>query len=218
MKGSAIKFAIRYILLAICLAFSLVIAAKGFSFFSPDFTQGFLRGREAYYHGWYSWGLYAHVIAAPPVLVIGAYLTLINKGRNKKLHRILGYFYTILLVGIAAPGGLLMSLKTITGWPSGLSFILLSIIWIVSTLKAVQSAKSGEIGRHQAYMQLSFLMTLAALILRLILPIGHALFPESPAGVYNVVSWLCWVPQLLAWGYYNRGLVLTNFKLKVATA
>ena len=211
LKGSTTRSTINFILVFFVVAFSIVIAIKGFTFINPDFEKGFLRGRESYFFGWYAWGLYAHVIGAPPVMIIGAYLIIINRGKKKKqLHRILGYIYTLLLIGVAAPGGLIMSVKTITGWPSGISFILLSIIWVSSTIMAVGYARRLNFRMHIIYMQLSFIMSLAALILRLILPLGHTLFPSNPAAVYNFIAWLCWTPQFFIWLVVNRRLLFSN--------
>jgi ABC-type spermidine/putrescine transport system permease subunit II len=54
-----------------------------------------------------------------------------------------------------------------------------------------------DFAAHRRWMIRSFALTFAAVTLRLYLPLGF-LLPVSFDDAYRVISFLCWVPNLLA--------------------
>ena len=77
-------------------------------------------------------------------------------------------------------------------------FGILSIIWLFITGHAWQLARQRRFFEHRRWMIRSWVLTFAAVNLRLYVFIAtHALnvgFDES----YPVISFLCWVPNLIA--------------------
>ena len=66
----------------------------------------------------------------------------------------------------------------------------------ITTAMAWTSAVRRDFVAHERWMIRSFALTLAAVTLRLYLPIAPVLgYPFMPA--YVAISWLCWVPNLI---------------------
>jgi predicted permease len=75
------------------------------------------------------------------------------------------------------------------------------LIWI--TMRACQAARAREIPVHRQWMLRSYALIFAAVTLRIELPLLVMAFGDfTPA--YRVVSWLCWVPNLLWAEWYIR--------------
>jgi hypothetical protein len=99
----------------------------------------------------------------------------------------------VLLGGL---GGVSLSRFSYGGWTTHLGFAALGIAWMGTTLAAWVRIRSGDVAGHRAWMTRSFLLTLAAVTLRIYLPLSGLLGLPFDAS-YAVVSWLCWVPNLL---------------------
>ena len=77
-----------------------------------------------------------------------------------------------------------------------LGFGGLGVCWLATTILAVRSILRLDIPAHRRWMYRSYALTLAAVTLRIYLPLSLALgigFEDA----YRVVSWLCWVPNLV---------------------
>lgn len=115
--------------------------------------------------------------------------------RRLALHRLLGRVYVIaVLVGGSA--GALLGSTTVGGLPARTGFTMLGALWLISTLAAFARVRGGDLRAHQIWMIRSFALCLAAVTLRIYLPIGEVLgygFDQS----YPAIAWLCWVPNLV---------------------
>ena len=77
-----------------------------------------------------------------------------------------------------------------------LGFAALGVAWIGATSAAWLRIRQGDVAGHRAWMTRSFLLTLAAVTLRLYLPLAGLLgLPFDTS--YALVSWMCWVPNLV---------------------
>ena len=73
---------------------------------------------------------------------------------------------------------------------------MLAITWLITTAMAYLRVRQGDIVRHRMWMVRSYALTLAAVTLRIYLPITQIKgIPFESA--YPVIAWMCWVPNLL---------------------
>jgi len=81
--------------------------------------------------------------------------------------------------------------------------VLLGVIWLLATLRALQVVVRGQIALHQAWMIRSIALTFAGVTLRVLLPV-QLLAGISIDVAYPVVAWLCWVPNLVVAEHFIR--------------
>ena len=115
--------------------------------------------------------------------------------RRRSLHRRMGTVYVIACLG-GGLAGLILAFGATTGPISTAGFGLLAIVWVFTTSRAWLAARARRLAEHERWMIRSFALTLAAVTLRLYLPvvmIGQ--LPYDPA--YRAISFLCWVPNLI---------------------
>jgi uncharacterized membrane protein len=117
--------------------------------------------------------------------------------RYLNLHRWLGRFYLI-EVGLGSIAGLIMSAVSMEGLPSHLGFGILAVLWFFTGWKAYREIRRGEVDAHREWMIRNFALTLAAVTLRNWLPLMLFALHWSFHVSYIIVSWLCWIPNLLA--------------------
>lgn len=155
-----------------------------------------------------------HPVSTPLHLALGALVIVLAplqlSARLRRsyvaLHRWGGRAYAlgVLLSGL---GGLALATVSKGGVPAHLGFGLLSLTWIATTAMGVQRMRAGDVAGHRRWMTHSFALTFAAVTLRLYIPLGVVLgLPEEPA--YQVIAWLCWVPNVLVaeWAVGRRPL------------
>jgi hypothetical protein len=82
------------------------------------------------------------------------------------------------------------------GWVTHVGFGLLALLWLFTTARGYISIRSHDEARHRAWMIRSYSLTLAAVTLRIYLPISLALGVPF-ASAYQVISWACWVPNII---------------------
>lgn len=167
-------------------------------YFPPDFGQGFLRARDAYFwSSLYGVGFYLHIIGAPLALISGLpqFSRLLLRW-SPRLHRLLGRIYAVSVLAGAAPGGLIMGFRSFAGIPAWICFTVMSLLVSVFTLLAWRDALRRRIQSHRRWMTRSYLMMVSAVLLRLIDPLLRDLgVPDVPSYVCSL--WLSWVPSLV---------------------
>lgn len=164
-----------------------------------DFNVAFLRIKdEETAMPFYQLAFFTHVYTSIFVLFAGAFqfIPFIRK-RFRRFHKTTGYFYITLLLLFAAPSGLVMSFYANGGFYSKMSFIILGILWIWFTLKALIAVKKRDWEKHQKFMIRSFALTLSAISLRLFKTIIVTTYGLPPMDTYKIVAWLGWVFNLL---------------------
>lgn len=124
--------------------------------------------------------------------------------RFPKLHRKIGYLYFFFVVFLAAPSGIFIGYYANGGLLAKISFILLGLMWLLFTLKAIAYIKQGDIKHHQNFMLRSFALAFSAITLRLWKVILVYLFQPAPMDVYQIIAWLGWIPNLLFIEYLIR--------------
>ena len=138
-----------------------------------------------------------HAVGASFALLLGPFQFVTAwRARAPRLHRLLGYGYLGLGVGVGGIAGVLLAPRAFGGLPSALGFGLLGVLWLATGVMAFITARRRQFERHRAWMIRNFALALAAVTLRLYLPAGAiARIPFEVS--YPIIAWLCWVPNLL---------------------
>jgi uncharacterized membrane protein len=153
----------------------------------------------------HAFGIRAHVFASAVALLLGPFqFSLRLRGRKPALHRLMGRLY--LGVGVLAGGsaGLYMSFHAFGGLPGKLGFGCLALAWLYTGARAYVAVRRGDVPEHRRWMIRNFALSLAAVTLRLYLPMIFVLGLPFELG-YPVIAWACWLPNLLAAEWIVRG-------------
>jgi uncharacterized membrane protein len=129
------------------------------------------------------------------------------RGKRLKLHRLLGKIYVICVL-ISAIAGFYVALFANGGIVSQLGFSFLAIGWFYTTLNGYTTIRKKEIESHRKWMIRSYAFTLAAVTLRLWLPTLPSILGIPFAEAYIIISWLCWVPNIIIAEIYIRKAIL----------
>ena len=126
------------------------------------------------------------------------------RARALNVHRWMGRFY-LLEVGLGSIAGFVMACVSSEGLPTHLGFGILAVLWFATGLEAYRSVRKGDIQAHREWMIRNFALALAAVTLRIELPLMLAVLHWSFHVSYITVSWLCWVPNILVAEWMVRG-------------
>lgn len=141
-------------------------------------------------------GSFLHFLGGGIVIIIGAsQFSKRLRTSQPRVHRTLGLIY-ITGVVIGGVSGFYLALNSSGGLVGHYGFALLAIFWVCATLTAFNCIRKKNITAHQKWMIRSYALTLAALTLRIYIPvflISGASFEEA----YPLIAWLCWVPNLI---------------------
>lgn len=138
----------------------------------------------------------AHMAAGGVALAVGAFQFSDRLRRRRlALHRGLGRAYVVaaLIAGVAA---VLLAPSSSGGLTAHFGFGLLGALWLLATVVAFLRIQDGDLPAHREWMIRSYALCLAAVTLRLYLPVGFAAGYEFDVA-YPAIAWLCWVPNLL---------------------
>lgn len=160
----------------------------------------FLKTKQLIYHLKY-WrvSFYVHVFSSPIVIVCGLFQ--FNRWMLKNrpsIHKWSGYAYLITLLFISGPAAFLMSLWANGGYPAQISFVALSIFWILFAYLAYHHIRKKNFERHVKWMIRSYALTLSAVTLRFYAYLFDVFNVNlGPKETYIVLAYLAWLPNLL---------------------
>lgn len=200
---SLAKVSVGFVIALVCF---FIIAAYP-NYFPPNFSRGFLRGREGHFASWYALSFYTHIACAPTVLLVG--LPQFSRTiRNKFLvtHRWLGRTYVTLVLGFVVPSGIVMAFHAIGGWLAGAGFLLLSTATWFCTFVAWRRAVQADYTAHAVWMIRSYLLIASAVNLRL-LTLAAIEFQLDARWSYVASSYLSWLVPL---SLFEMGLLFSN--------
>lgn len=140
--------------------------------------------------------LVIHIAGSITALVVGSlqFVPALRRGAGTP-HRWNGRVYVLgCLVGGAA--GLVLAPGSHAGPIASLGFGTLAVLWIAVNVVGWRAAVQGRLAEHRRWMIRSWALTLAAVTLRLYLPLVMVLeLPFLPW--YRAISFLAWVPNLI---------------------
>jgi hypothetical protein len=163
----------------------------------PNFESDFLRGREAYFWGVYSWAFYLHLISGPPTLILGTVL-ISERLRRWFLawHRRLGRLQVALVLLMVAPSGLWMAFYAATGAVAGVGLGLLAVATASSAWFGWRAAVARRLVDHRRWMWRTFVLLCSAVVLRMIGGLATVLELDAD-WLYPLSTWACWLVPLL---------------------
>jgi hypothetical protein len=138
----------------------------------------------------------AHLVGGLVALAVGSWqLNARLRARVIALHRWTGRTYSVAVL-VGGLGALRMATVSQGGVAAHLGFGALALLWLFSTARGYIAIRSHDEVRHRAWMIRSYSLTFAAVTLRIYIPLSLAAgIPFADA--YPVISWLCWVPNLV---------------------
>ena len=137
-----------------------------------------------------------HAGFAATALILGPLQFRASLRRSKPgLHRWMGKAYVACCL-ISGTAGLVLAFGAKTGPISTAGFGILAVLWLLTTSQALRLAMARRFVDHERWMVRSFALTLAAVTLRLYLPLAF-LGPWGYDNTYRAISFLCWVPNLI---------------------
>ena len=144
-------------------------------------------------------GFYVHITTSLIVLVLGLlqWLPVMARRGGPRLHRWLGYGYTLGILALAAPSGLVLARFANGGLAAQVGFSLQCVVWWLCTWAAYRAARRHDWPRHVQWQVRSYAVTLAALALRGESYVLFYAFGTKPIETYLTVTWLSWVGNLV---------------------
>ncbi|TDR20589.1 putative membrane protein [Marinicella litoralis] len=137
-----------------------------------------------------------HLFGGSVAMIVGAFqLNSKLRARYIVMHRWLGRVY-VLAVAIGGVAGFILALNSFGGMTTHLGFGLMAVCWLATTLMAYWHIRQGNVRAHRDWMLRSYALTLAGVTLRVYLGIS-ALIGVKFVDFYPILSWICWVPNLL---------------------
>ncbi len=114
---------------------------------------------------------------------------------HREWHRWLGRTF-LLAVAASSMAGFVLSFYSEEGWATHSGFALLAIVWFWTAFMGYSTARTRRFQVHREWMVRSFALALAAVTLRVELPLLLAAHTSFHAA-YITVSWLSWIPNLI---------------------
>lgn len=178
--------------------FAIAIGCYPAIYFFVDKTFGLLNTKDSAVLDSVVWttAFYVHIILGGVALLIG-WLQFNDTLRLRyvKVHRTIGILYTLSVV-LSGLTGLYIAFYATGGIVAKAGFTGLAIAWLATTLQAYRVILKKEIKAHQMWMIYSYAACLAAVTLRIWLPL-LTITLEGFIPAYRIVAWLCWVPNLV---------------------
>lgn len=162
----------------------------------PEFRESF-RSRAL--------GVAAHIFASATALLLGpVQFSSWVRAHWPVLHRIVGRVYLGVAVPVGGLAGLYLSAFAFGGLVTRLGFGSLAVAWLYTAFRGYVAARAGDFSAHRRWMIRNYALTFAAVTLRLYLPLGF--FLQVPFEFsYRLISWLCWIPNLIVGESLVRG-------------
>lgn len=163
-------------------------------------TTDFLATKQLVYHiDWWRYAFYIHIFSSPVIILSGMF----QFSRKllygfSKIHRTLGKIYVLFVLFVSGPSALVMGFYANGTLLTKISFVLLSVLWIVFTLKAWTAVRRRDFNTHGNWMLRSYALTLSAVTLRFYAYLIDVFQLDiAPVQAYELLAWASWVPNLL---------------------
>jgi uncharacterized membrane protein len=148
---------------------------------------------------------YLHIISGGVALLLG-WMQFNVKWRTNRvyLHRLIGKVY-IVAVLLSAEAAVYIAFYAQGGAIAASGFICMGAIWFYTTSRAYLAIIKKHTEDHQKMMTYSYATCFAAVTLRMYLfPLSLLLHDFIKA--YQIVAWLCWIPNLIVAYFINKRL------------
>ncbi len=136
-----------------------------------------------------------HVGCGVTALALGFFQLVTRRGPRRIWHRWAGRVYVVVCL-VGAVAGLWLALHTTMGPVAAAGFSGLAVAWFTTTAIGWRKVVGGDFAQHRRWMIRSLSVTFAAVSLRILIPLSP-LTGLSFEEAYPLISFLCWVPNLL---------------------
>ncbi|MES2557542.1 MAG: DUF2306 domain-containing protein [Bacteroidota bacterium] len=178
-------------------SFNVFIALAGASYLHPDFSGGYLQGKEALFDSyWFPAGLAVHAASAPIALLLVSFLVIFRVEQKPKIHRLLGKTTLIVLLVLVVPSGWILSYFAMGGVLGKLIFFLLAGYTAFAALQGYFAIRKQDVTAHKHWMREVLLLLVSAILLRLLLILFYE-FDFMGDTAYNTAAILSWIPSIL---------------------
>lgn len=153
--------------------------------------------------------LYIHIITGGIAILIGWLqfnASLLQK--RPKVHRTIGKIYLLASLPCAV-SGFYIGFYATGGLIPAIGFIAVACIYFYSTLMGYLSIRRKQLVSHQNFMTYSYATCLAAVSLRLFVPLS-TLLTDNYILAYSFIAWLAWIPNILIAYWVNKNRVQNN--------
>jgi len=110
------------------------------------------------------------------------------------VHVVVGSVYAVATL-VSGLSSMYLAQSANGGIISGVGFTTLGILWLTTTGAGYYYIMRRKVAQHRAMMTYSYALCLAAVTLRIFLPLLIILFGDFIIA-YRIVAWLCWIPNL----------------------
>jgi hypothetical protein len=198
-KSSVRRLLVRVGLLTVLAYFTVLMLGITFQYWPIRPDAGFLQIKQQYLGiGHWRTAFWVHVFTS--MLTLFAGFTQFSRSvlrRWPKFHRLMGRVYVFTICFITGPASLIMAFYANGGMTSRIAFVLLAVLWLVTTSLGWRTAVKRQWEAHRAWIIRSYALTLSALTLRAWKYLIVLAFEPRPMDVYRIVAWLGFVPNLL---------------------
>ncbi len=196
----------KKILWVIVVVLALLIGYVPVHYLINGVEKGYLelKSQEVLHNNiWWTF-LYTHITSGGIAILIG-WLQFSDKLRTKRpnWHRSIGKIYVISAL-ICSISGFYIGYYATGGLLAGLGFMSVAVIYFYTTLQGYLTIRKKHIVMHQNYMTYSYAACLAAVSLRILVPLSF-IFTDDYIFSYTLIAWFAWIPNLGIAYWVNRG-------------
>ncbi|MFZ1456612.1 MAG: DUF2306 domain-containing protein [Saprospiraceae bacterium] len=201
----------RKVVWIIIILLALLVSVMSFMYLFDGVNEGYLelKSKEVLKSRlWWSF-LYTHIVTVGIAIVIG-WIQFSKRMQTTyvKWHRTLGKIYVVMAL-LCAISGFYIGFFATGGWIPATGFIAMALIYFYTTLQGFLAIKNKQITAHQNYMTYSYAACLAAVTLRIYIPLSFVLEIDYILA-YSIIAWVSWIPNLaIAW-WVNKRREKTN--------
>lgn len=174
------------------------------NYLPPNFSSDFLRGRESYFFGTYSWAFYVHLVSGPITLILGT-LLVIDAFRTTfpGWHNRLGRIQGMCVLGFMTPSGLYMAFYAEAGPIAAVGFVFLALITAACMILGWRTAMQRKFAAHRRWMWRSYTLMCSAVVIRIVGGFGAVMGIDAP-WVYQTSAWMSWIAPLVVFELVER--------------
>ncbi|MDB5020408.1 MAG: hypothetical protein JWQ28_1535 [Pedobacter sp.] len=180
--------------------FAIIIGLYPLVYLSAQMrNQGLLQTKpaELIQSKMYFAAFYTHITFGGIALLLGwSQFSSEFRVRYLKTHRVIGTIYVFSVV-LSALAGFSIALFATGGPISSAGFMGLALCWLFTIFMAYRAILNKDLQEHENWMIRNYALAFAAVTLRLWLPFSQLALHMDFDSAYRIISWLCWVPNLV---------------------
>ncbi|MDH4619316.1 DUF2306 domain-containing protein [Brevibacillus sp. AY1] len=130
------------------------------------------------------------------------------RAKSTSFHRWNGRIYVLSIFFNFVPG-IYVSFFATGGWLSTIGFLLLSSLWLGTTILGYFSIKRKNVILHSQWITRSFFLSFANMTIYIIVAVAHHVMSFSYGHSYTIAVWLSWSINLLLAEWVIRKKILS---------